>query len=450
MEEDVAKWELWKRGNLRYLMRPHQQRKIYDFITNSTNLLNVINAHRRIGKSFEGAALSLQRCQSLPNQIVKYGAPTFNQAKTIIRKQVNKILKDCPHSMIPEYKDGNKWVFPNGSELTIVGLNVQDGDRLRGDAMDMCILDEVREVPQLDYIVKNVIGFQFVGRKNPKLILMTTPPKSRDHDFTQIYVPEAIKKGSYYVATVEDNKDWTEEDERLLVEELGVEKGSPAWLREAMCRLDIADTTHLVVPEFNDKYVYEYKRPEVFLPTISMDLAYKDYSAALFCYLDFEKDKIIIEDEVVLRNVNTKDLTEALIKKEKDLWEKTGKLRYIDRLGDTTLQQRYDMLDIYRYSVREIAKYDKDEAIASMRTSMAKGKIVINPKCKNLIYQLQNGLWNEKRTDFVRSERAGHLDATMALVYLNRNIQKKNPFVSQEDSVFNQLQNNDFIGSNND
>lgn len=440
MDQSLVIWELWNRGNLRYKMRPHQQSLVYDFVKNNANLEIVINLPRRTGKTYLAAALCIERCQSTPNQIVKFGAPTFDQAQNVVRKAINNILLDCPESMKPEYKYGKIWVWPNGSELRAVGLNVENGERLRGDALDFCVLDEVREVKQLDYIVKNIIGLQFVGRKNPKLILMTTPPKSMDHDFTQIYVPKAIARGAYYTCTVDDNKDWTEEDEKLVCEELGITKGSPAYLRECMCRLDISDTTALVVPEWDNKYVQEWKRPKYFYPSVAVDLAYADYSAFLYGYVDFEKTKIIIEDEIVVNNKNTKQLAELASKKEEDLWSTCIRYRDRERFGDCTLQQRHDLEDLYRYYIREVDKYDKDEAIASMRASIGNGKIIINPKCKNLIYQLQNGLWNDRRTDFLRTERAGHLDALMALVYMNRTISHENPSAEyNRNSQFNKL-----------
>lgn len=447
MEEsnfDPVVWEAWRRGRLKYKLRAHQQSKMYDFINQCPAMTIVLNCHRRFGKSYGLGVLAVERGFRYQKQTIKYGAPTFDQGQNIVRKAINKILEDCPPSMAPEYKYGKTWVFPSTkSELTVIGLNVEDGERLRGDALDLCVLDEVREVKKLDYIIKNIISYQFIGRTNPKLILATTPPKSLDHDFTQIYVPRAIQQNAYFKATVEDNKDWTAEDEELIVEELGILKDSPAWLREAMCRLDVCDEESLVVPEFvEEKNVAICQRPEWIQPVISVDLAYKDFSAALYGYVDFERQKLIIEDEVVVRNKNTKEIADIFSQKEKELWNNHKKKRKIDRFGDTTLQQRIDLEQLYRFYLREVEKYDVDEAIAAMRTSIGIGKIIINPKCKNLIFQLKNGLWNDRRTDFIRTDRAGHLDAVMALTYMNRTVDyRRDPNISAlRSSSFDALQ----------
>jgi len=414
--------ELWCRATLRYITRRHQQRKIYDFVKDRPSKIVVLNCHRRLGKTFLLCLLCIERCLSKPDQIVKFGAPTFNQAQTIVRRAVNLILKQCPPSLMPEYKYGKIWQFPNGSELTIIGLNVENGERLRGDAMDMCVLDEVREVKNLDYVIKDVISFQFSGREDPLLILASTPPKSQDHDFTQIYVPTAIKKGGYYIATVEDNKDWTEEDEKLLLEELGIgTKDSTTWLREAMCRLDVGFEEDLVVPEFDEElHVAIWERPKWFFPLITMDLGYQDHTAILLGYVDFEKQKLIVEHAEFVKNKNTKDLFELFTAAELRAFEGTNRAKEFDRYGDMDLAQRVDLEQLYNYHIEPVEKYDRDEAIASLRRALSLKKIVINPRCESLIYQLKNGIWNEKRTDFERGVKVGHLDSLMSLVYMNR------------------------------
>jgi hypothetical protein len=77
-------------------------------------------------------------------------------------------------------------------------------------------------------------------------------------------------------------------------------------------------------------------------------------------------------------------------------------------------------------------KLDKETAISSLRTGIQSNKIEIWPNCKNLIHQLQNGTWNDRRTTFERSETTGHCDAIDALIYLYRHLKRReNPFPVQ-------------------
>ena len=58
-------------------------------------------------------------------------------------------------------------------------------------------------------------------------------------------------------------------------------------------------------------------------------------------------------------------------------------------------------------------------------------KIIINPKCKNLIRHLENVRWKSatNKTDYARSADDGHYDGVDALIYMTRMINyTKNPF----------------------
>ena len=74
-------------------------------------------------------------------------------------------------------------------------------------------------------------------------------------------------------------------------------------------------------------------------------------------------------------------------------------------------------------------KHDVDVTLSLLRTSVSARKIIIDPKCKRLIYQLENGIWNEQRTKWIRSDELGHCDGVAALGYFNRCARwRKNPF----------------------
>ena len=67
---------------------------------------------------------------------------------------------------------------------------------------------------------------------------------------------------------------------------------------------------------------------------------------------------------------------------------------------------------------------------------ISEARIIINPRCKHLIYQLKNLKWDKNHKSFVRIKdsrdgelRGGHGDLVDALLFLVRNVvQSKNPF----------------------
>lgn len=76
-----------------------------------------------------------------------------------------------------------------------------------------------------------------------------------------------------------------------------------------------------------------------------------------------------------------------------------------------------------------IPKDNSDAALNHMRMLIKQRKIVINPRCKTLIFHLQNAIWNKTRTSYQRSQDNGHFDAVDSLKYLCRGYQpNKNPY----------------------
>jgi hypothetical protein len=57
-----------------------------------------------------------------------------------------------------------------------------------------------------------------------------------------------------------------------------------------------------------------------------------------------------------------------------------------------------------------------------LRVAFLEQRIKIHPNCVQLRYQLLTGIFNSKGTDYLRTERTGHLDLIDALKYLNTNL----------------------------
>ena len=77
-------------------------------------------------------------------------------------------------------------------------------------------------------------------------------------------------------------------------------------------------------------------------------------------------------------------------------------------------------------------KDDKEAAINMVRLMLSQEKIIIHPRCENLVRHLSNCKWKSGTTSdkkFARSVDNGHYDAVDALLYGIRAISfKKNPY----------------------
>lgn len=275
------------------------------------------------------------------------------------------------------------------------------------------------------------------------MILSTTPPESMDHSsFYFIRAAMAGNKGySFIKKTIFDNPLLNDDDRLSICTESNMEaepqdiplifkgekKGSPAWHREYLCEL-VTDDSLRVVPEFDaKKHVGENPRPIYFTPYTFLDLAFtRDKCAALFGYFDFKAGKLIIEEEWVKNAKVLSEIKDAIVTRELQLWPEGKTVRYGDGsamgvgiLSTLTSDFGLEVLPCY------FGGSTKEVMVNGLREFMGAGRILIHPRCEQLIYQLQNGIRKSGETDkleYKRSDNVGHLDAIDALVYGVRSI----------------------------
>jgi hypothetical protein len=104
--------------------------------------------------------------------------------------------------------------------------------------------------------------------------------------------------------------------------------------------------------------------------------------------------------------------------------EKHEGRRYIDAPGQTHTDFRVE----HNYLCSLPEKTDFETGINSIRLGLQNGKIEIDPSCVLLIQTLKTGMLTPKRTDFMRTDSLGHMDAAAALIYGYRHRDQSNPF----------------------
>lgn len=214
------------------------------------------------------------------------------------------------------------------------------------------------------------------------------------------------------------------------------------------CEL-IKSATTSVLPEFTKELekevIKEWPKPPFYDAYVSMDLGGIDLTALLFGYYDFRNDKIIIEDEIEFdfskQDKHLKLLVEEIKKKEADLWTNilTNEVRkpYL-RVSDINIIATNEISKISHNQIyfKNTAKDDKESAINNVRILLSHKKIIINPRCVNLIRHLRNVRWasEKNKSTFGRSPDNGHYDFVDALIYFVRNVEfRKNPFPKNYD-----------------
>lgn len=415
--------EYWRRGRLNFLH--HSGQRIIDAKFNeSKNQLFVGNISRQWGKSYWAVTKAVGLALSKPKARIKYATAFQTDLIEFILPTFDVVLETCPKNIRPKYKvQGSKWVFSNGSEIKLVGLD-KSPNSLRGNVIDEIILDEAGFVSNLDYIYKSIIVPATLHRPNCKIIMISTPPSTPAHAFVD-FIHKAEVEGSYAKLDIYSNPRITNADIERMAKELGGFE-STAFRRECLCEL-VTDSDSQIIPEWKDTYVVHNEPDEYrwhYHNYVSMDLGVKDFTLVLFGYYDFRRATLVIEDEVKLNGpqLTTVVLKDTVASIENNLWSDRKVYRRISDNNNPQLLQ--DLSILHRISFISTDKDKLETMINETRMLINQGRVEVDPKCEQLIGCLKYGVWDAKKKAFARSSAYGHFDALAALVYLCRNLDK--------------------------
>lgn len=337
------------------------------------------------------------------------------------------MLETCPIDLRPKYHtQGSMFKFTNGSRILLRGSNNKSYDDLRGGKFHLGIVDEAAYVDDLSDLVEKVIRPAVEKVTDGKIILSSTPQGG--HAFED-YCRDAEINGYFHHATRYDVGEPKEAVDKLKADVMSKPDGDITWRQEYMAERNLVSQQKLIIPEFKDEFVQSIERTRYFHfyhKYEGMDEGVRDNTAILFAYYDFNKAKLIIEDQIV---VNGQDSRTDLL--AKDIKEKENELNYTDlyyRVSDTNARLIQDLACSYDVYFSPISKTDLHEMVNEARIWIKQGRVLINPKCVDLINCLKYGQWDKERKAFQRMEHLGHLDSLAALIYLLRVIdQQTNP-----------------------
>lgn len=442
-EEAIAK--LWEMGELTWLLTD-VQKDMKNTIMNDSTRTSVVVCSRRLGKTFLLVTLAIEQCLKEDNSIVKFLLPKQKDAKTIIQPIMREITATCPERFKPDYSTQDKiFKFHNGSEIHLGGSDLS-AESLRGTRAELVLIDEAGFVNDLLYTIRSILS-PTIRTTRGRMVLASTPSRDPQHEFVQYFMNPYRASGRCKIYDIYQNPNFTEEIINEIVEEYPRGKDDPDFRREYMCEVFV-DEEKTICPEFSEKkdiIIYNDETapefPEFRDFYIGMDIGHKDLTLAIFAYYDFKDGSLVIMDELVMNGptMTTKKLAEGIRLKEKlrfyDPNTKEEKKAYL-RVMDISLGMQQDLNHLHGISFISTKKDNKEGQINEMRMWIGTGRVKIHERCSHLIYHLEYGQWNDKRSDFKRLPdtpdkliRGGHVDGIPALYYLIRNVQKsKNPY----------------------
>lgn len=424
--KELFKMVLWHRNELSYLFHAGQK-VIDDAYRQVKNKLFVANCSRRFGKTYWVVIECIRVARLKDNSRVKIATAFLTDLEEFIIPAFDNVLNECPAHLKPKWlQSKKKFIFRNGSEIQLIGLD-RKPDGGRGNYCDLYVFDEAAFINNVSYIYSSVVVPQTMYREGARIIMISTPPKTPDHDFKD-FVVKAQAENAYVELDIYKNPmvtpDMVEEYRRECLTETDFQ-------REYLCKF-VTDQTLSIVPEMRG-YVFKRAVKDEFYPLYhkynAMDLGVRDLNVNLYGYYDFKRAKLVIERESIMNGpeMTTPILAAEIKKNEISLWGESPKVykRVADNNNPLLLLDLGNIHGLYYHST------DKDQLHAmvnEMRVWFASGRIEIDESCKILIGSLMYGIWNDKRTEFARSKVLGHYDAVAALMYLIRNIdQNTNP-----------------------
>lgn len=415
--------ELWRRGDIERILLHEGQELIDQKFRGLTGQLIVLNISRQYGKTFYGVVKSIATALKQPFARIRIGAAFETDLSEFIEPAFQAALESCPSRFRPRYVQHKKrFIFKNGATIKLVGLDKRPNG-LRGNTIDLIVLDEAGYVRRLDYIYHSVIVPLTTHRPNARILIMSTPPESPDHEFWD-FVDRAKLQDAYLEFTIDQNPMLTPDDVARIEREMGGRESS-AFQREYLCRR-IIEAERALIPEWKPHFQMAFEHDELYKfwhKYWALDIGVQlDKTVCLFAYYNFRESRIYVEGEVDISGTKT---TTDLI--EKELLAYSRELGYTDpyrRVADNSHPLLLNDLATRKAGIAFGAtdKQKIHEMVGEVRVWTRFNRIVVHPRCKQLLGCLSSGIWNEQRTEFARSKVYGHYDALAALVYLVRNI----------------------------
>jgi hypothetical protein len=425
LEADYA-GELWRRGDLRYLLCPHEL-SLYALIRQG---LEVAHCTRGYGKTKSVMVYCLEEFLRDPAR----GAFPFvtadkSKAAGMLKPLVRWLAADAPDNLRPEWShmDGG---FRIGDRefLKVYGSDREQYDALRGTTIARkVVIDEAGFCDNLKEIMVDVIS-PACRKGGGSIVILSTSPYSTDHYFWT-RVDMAQKAGTYARYTLDDNTLWTRELKEKALAEVGG-PGSITAQREYYCKR-MQEKRRGVIPEMTedvlDRVLRPWDRPTHYRLYAALDPGTVDGTGYVLGYWDFEAAKLIIDGcWSTLEQNTTADIHQAIVELET---QRHPEHEVHERYSDTARQMIIDLSKLHGLKIRATKKDNLEMQVNAVRMLIDADQLVITPEAAQVARELLVANWDKNGTTWQRSDAYGHFNLLAAVIYLVRNVDRRhNPF----------------------
>lgn len=399
--------------------------------------LAVVNASRQIGKSFWACTLVVMAALLNPGWQIKYGAKTQKHARGFILPHFRYL-----RSLLPEdVRDSMRWsaedqnyTFDNGSTITIAGCDKQYAEALTGQHAHLFIIDEGGAIRDLDFIVNDIALPQTLNTGG-KLVIFSTPARTPGHSFKK-YCDDTKAHGTLLERQIFDNPRLSDATIREYCELAGG-VDSTQWKREYLVQ-HVTEASAAVCPEatplrmqritITETNLVSTRSPSIDSYIVVVPQWNPNFTGALWAHWDFARNRLVVEDELLVPKLDTEELALAMREKTEALWGAEHRVFRVvaPNVEDDLICEMSDN----GWSFTGTSMKDFDTSNQKLRHSIkhrsGKPALWIHERCGDLRRQLENAVWSDKKRREIEASRMdGSYPLLLAAVVLREDMQER-------------------------
>jgi hypothetical protein len=420
---------LWKLNNTLY---DRQQEVFSSFLHNAYKRYLIINS-RRTGKTELMGRLIAANLVSSNDAHVVYINRNSSAAIRQIKRPLETSLAQTNLQIIRGSVESQFIQFNNGSQLLILGNNNSaDIDKIRGERVSLCIMDECGHQKNTRQIIREVIEPAMADYgKEAKLVLVGTPPRI-PHTYVEDVYNNALTLGwKTFHWTFMDNPHLPDRETILddVCKSNGVTPDSSFIRREYFGEMNVFDTDAKYIKHYTELTAEQAKALKARTWDycwIGVDWGYEDNAAIVVAVADKRaKEMYVVYDWSEPHKGN-----QYTCEKVKEIYDNVKKEYNLARepwvIADTN--EKGNIADLYRIHKITHAccayKYDKDAALDQLADFVHSSKIKVCPDAKAVKNDADLMLWKrDDESDKILHELDDdtyHGNAMFALLYVNR------------------------------
>lgn len=404
-----------------------KQKEVYDDLQDSKFL--IINS-RRSGKTELLGRLAVREALTNPDAHIVYINRNSSAAIRQIRGPLAAAMEKTNLRVIKGSVESQELHFSSGGQMLIIGNNNSaDINKLRGERISLCIMDECGHQRNTRELMREVIGpaMRDYG-KEARLYMVGTPPRNKGTYVEEVY-NEAFERGwKLFHWTFQDNPFIP--DRSKVIEEVCKENGCEpdcAFIRrEYFGEMGVYDTDAKWIKKYS--VIDKQQLPNTFdYAWVGVDWGFEDRAAVISVVADKVTKRAYVVDSWSEAKQGIVKISEEIKRQVASLKENYNLAREPMVICDTN--EKGAVSDLYHvYLIKNVYcayKYDKDMALDQLNDFFSGNRIcLLKDKCDSIIEDCDNTLWKrDEETDKILHEiddDVWHPNSNMALLYVSR------------------------------